>query len=413
MLRVKGVIQASDDPRPIVIHGVQRIFHPPVRLHSWKSEPGTRIVVIGEKSAEHAVAEITEALREAVLASAPAPARKADRMTIPVIERDQDMKIGWIGVGRMGAPMAARLLRAGHDVAIWNRTRAKAETEELKGAKIVDSRSELADVDVLFTMLNTGKDVADVCFGPEGMFRDGLKSVPKLLVDSSTIGMDELAEIRRGLDRLGVRFLAAPVSGNPKCVRAGKFCCVVSGPKDAYELVKPLLVTMAPRGAAYAGEGELARMCKIAVNLLLAVTAENMMEVTLLAQKAGVKRSAFLQFLNDSVVGSTFTRYKTPALVNLDWTTTFPLGGQRKDVDLGLALARQHEVPMPITAAVREMFQAHFGIAKTKSNPEAYLAQDFATLFETMALIAGVKLESENVEVSDGLEPDGATPARS
>ena len=323
------------------------------------------------------------------------------------------MKIGWIGVGRMGAPMAARLLRAGHDVAIWNRTRAKAETEELRGAKIVDSRSELADVDVLFTMLNTGKDVADVCFGPEGMFRDGLKSVPKLLVDSSTIGMDELAEIRRGLDRLGVRFLAAPVSGNPKCVRAGKFCCVVSGPKDAYELVKPLLVTMAPRGAAYAGEGELARMCKIAVNLLLAVTAENMMEVTLLAQKAGVKRSAFLQFLNDSVVGSTFTRYKTPALVNLDWTTTFPLGGQRKDVDLGLTLARQHEVPMPITAAVREMFQAHFGIAKTKSNPEAYLAQDFATLFETMALIAGVKLESESVEVSDGLEPDGATPARS
>ena len=323
------------------------------------------------------------------------------------------MKIGWIGVGRMGAPMAARLLRAGHDVAIWNRTRAKAETEELRGAKIVDSRSELADVDVLFTMLNTGRDVADICFGPEGMFRDGLKSVPKLLVDSSTIGMDESAEIRRGLDRLGVRFLAAPVSGNPKCVRAGKFCCVVSGPKDAYELVKPLLVTMAPRGAAYAGEGELARMCKIAVNLLLAVTAENMMEVTLLAQKAGVKRSAFLQFLNDSVVGSTFTRYKTPALVNLDWTTTFPLGGQRKDVDLGLALARQHEVPMPITAAVREMFQAHFGIAKTKSNPEAYLAQDFATLFETMALIAGVKLESESVEVSDGLEPDGATPARS
>ena len=322
------------------------------------------------------------------------------------------MKIGWIGVGRMGAPMAARLVRAGHDVSIWNRTRSKAETEELKGAKVVASRSELADADVLFTMLNTGKDLIDVCFGSEGMFRDGLKSMPKLLVDSSTIGMDESAEVRKGLDRLGVKFLAAPVSGNPKCVRAGKFCCVVSGPKDAYEQVKPLLLTIAPRGAAYAGEGELARMCKIAVNLLLAVTVENMMEVTLLAQKAGVKRSAFLQFLNDSVVGSTFTRYKTPALVNLDWTTTFPLGGQRKDVDLGLALARQHEVPMPITAAVREMFQAHFGVAKTKPNPEAYLAQDFATLFETMALIAGVKLESENVQVSDGLEPEGAATAR-
>ena len=322
------------------------------------------------------------------------------------------MKIGWIGVGRMGAPMAARLVRAGYDVSIWNRTRAKAETAELKGAKIVAARSELADVDVLFTMLNTGKDLADVCFGQEGMFRDGLKQTPKMLVDCSTIGMDELADVRKGLDKLGVKFLAAPVSGNPKCVRSGKFCCVVSGPRDAYDQVKELLIAIAPRGATYAGDGELARMCKIAVNLLLAVTIENMMEVTLLAQKAGVKRSAFLAFLNDSVVGSTFTRYKTPALVNLDWTTTFPLAGQRKDVDLGLALARQHEVPMPVTAAVREMFQAHFGVAKTKPNPEAYLAQDFATLFETMALIAGVKLESEGVEVSDGLEPEGASPAR-
>ena len=317
------------------------------------------------------------------------------------------MKIGWIGVGRMGAPMAARLVKAGYDVSIWNRTRAKAETAELKGAKVVASRSELAGVDVLFTMLSTGKDVADVCFGAEGMFRDGLKHMPKMLVDCSTIGMDESADIRKGLDKLGVKFLAAPVSGNPKCVRAGKFCCVVSGPKDAYETVKPLLLAIAPRGAAYAGEGELARMCKIAVNLMLAVVSENMMEVTLLAQKAGVPRHAFLQFLNDSVMGSTFTRYKTPALVNLDWTTTFPLGGQRKDVDLGLALARQLEVPMPITAATREMVQAHFGVGKSKPDPEAYIAQDFAALFETMALIAGVKLESENVQLSDGLEPEG------
>ena len=152
-------------------------------------------------------------------------------------------------------------------------------------------------------MLNTGKDVAEVCFGAEGMFRDGLKQTPKMLVDCSTIGMDESAEVRKGLDKLGVKFLAAPVSGNPKCVRAGKFCCVVSGPKDAYETVKPLLLAIAPRGATYAGEGELARMCKIAVNLMLAVVNDNMMEITLLAEKAGVKRSAFLAFLNDSVDG--------------------------------------------------------------------------------------------------------------
>jgi 3-hydroxyisobutyrate dehydrogenase len=311
------------------------------------------------------------------------------------------MKIGWIGVGRMGAPMAARLLRAGHDVSIWNRTRAKAETEELKGAKIVASRSELAGVDVLFTMLSTGKDVAEVCFGAEGMFRDGLKQTPKMLIDCSTIGMDESAEIRKGLDKLGVKFLAAPVSGNPKCVRAGKFCCVVSGPKDAYETVKPLLLAIAPRGATYAGEGELARMCKIAVNLMLAVVNANMAEITLLSEKAGVKRSAFLSFLNDSVMGSTFTRYKTPAFVNLDWTTTFPAAGQRKDMDLGLSMARQLEVPMPVTAATRELLQSHIGA--TKGGPE----QDFAALFNTLATLSGAKPVSENLQLSDGLEPEG------
>jgi 3-hydroxyisobutyrate dehydrogenase len=316
------------------------------------------------------------------------------------------MKIGWIGVGRMGAPMAARLLGAGYPLAIWNRTPAKAKTEELKGATVVDSRAGLADVDVLFTMLSTGKDVLDVCFGADGMFRDGLGTMPKLLVDCSTIGMDESAEVRAGLARRGVPFLASPVSGNPKCVRAGKFCCVASGPRAAYDKVKPLLLAIAPRGATYAGEGELARMCKIAVNILLAVTNENMMEVTLLAQKAGIARHAFLEFLNGSVVGSIFTRYKTPALVNLDFTTTFPPTGQRKDLDLGLALARELEVPMPVTAATREMLQAHIGIGRTQPDPEAFIGRDFAAMFETMALIAGVKLESEDVAVSDGLEPE-------
>src|SRR5262245_45545540 len=122
------------------------------------------------------------------------------------------MKIGWIGVGRMGAPMAARLLHAGYGVSVWNRTRSKAEPLAAAGATIVDKVEELAGVDVLFTMLNTGKDVIDVCFGANGMFRDGLKTMPKMLVDASTIGTDESAEVRQRLDKLGVKFLAAPVS---------------------------------------------------------------------------------------------------------------------------------------------------------------------------------------------------------
>jgi 3-hydroxyisobutyrate dehydrogenase len=126
----------------------------------------------------------------------------------------------------------------------------------------------------------------------------------------------------------------------------------------------------------------------------------------LLAQKAGVPRHAFLEFLNNSVMGSVFTRYKTPALVNLDWTTTFPPTGMRKDIDLGLSIARELGMPMPVTSAAREVLQSHFGAAQLQPDPTAYLQKDFAALLETLALSAGVKLESENIAVSDGLEPE-------
>jgi 3-hydroxyisobutyrate dehydrogenase len=138
-----------------------------------------------------------------------------------------------------------------------------------------------------------------------------------------------------------------------------------------------------------------------------------MIEVTLLAEKAGVPRHAFLEFLNNSVVGSIFTRYKTPALVNLDWTTTFTPTGMSKDMDLGLSIARDLGVPMPVTSAAREVLQSHFGAAQLKPDPAAYLQGDFAALLETLALLAGIKLDSENVAVPDGLEPELDAPPRS
>jgi 3-hydroxyisobutyrate dehydrogenase len=161
---------------------------------------------------------------------------------------------------------------------------------------------------------------------------------------------------------------------------------------------------IAPQGVSYVGEGELARVCKIAHNVMLGVVIENLIEITLLTNKMGVPRHAFLAFLNNGVMGSMFTRYKTPALVNLDWTTTFTPELLRKDLDLGLALGREMDVPMPVTAATREMLQSHFGAAMLQKNPEEYIQKDFAALAETMALAAGMKLEPENKNVGTGLE---------
>jgi 3-hydroxyisobutyrate dehydrogenase len=118
----------------------------------------------------------------------------------------------------------------------------------------------------------------------------------------------------------------------------------------------------------------------------------------------GVPRHAFLAFLNNGVMGSMFTRYKSPALVNCDWTTTFTPELLRKDLDLGLELGRDMDVPLPVTAAAREVLQTHFGAALLQKDPGAYLQKDFAALAETMALAAGMKLESENENVPTGLE---------
>jgi 3-hydroxyisobutyrate dehydrogenase len=313
-------------------------------------------------------------------------------------------RIGWIGMGRMGYAMAERLVAAGLDVSIWNRTRAKAEPLAKKGGKIVDKLTDLRGVDVLFSIVSTGKDVKEVYFGPAGVFSGGSGKVPPVVVDCSTIAVEDSADIREKLRAHGSDFVASPISGNAKVIKAGKLSAVTSGPEAAFRKVQEIIEVFAPAGVSYVGEGELARVCKIAHNVMLGVVIENLIEITLLANKMGVPREAFLRFMNNSVMGSMFTRYKAPALVNLDWTTTFTPELLRKDLDLGLELGREYDVPMPVTAATREVLQSHFGAATLKPDPKAYLEKDFAALMETMALTAGIKLESENKNVPTGLE---------
>ena len=311
-------------------------------------------------------------------------------------------RIGWIGMGRMGYPMAERLLKAGYDVSIWNRTRSKAEPLAKIGGKVVDKLSDLSGMDVVFSIVAEGKDVEQVYFGKEGVL--STNKTPPIFVDCSTIAVEESVEIRKRLKERGADFICAPVSGNAKVIKAGKLSSVCSGPEASYKKVEEMIKVYAPKGVSYVGDGELARVCKIAHNVMLGVVIQNLIEITLLTNKMGVPRHAFLSFLNNGVMGSMFTAYKSPALVNLDWTTTFTPELLRKDIDLGLELGREMGVPMPVTAAAREVLQSHFGAATLKSDPEKYLAGDFAALIETMALASGMKLEPENKNVPTGLE---------
>jgi 3-hydroxyisobutyrate dehydrogenase-like beta-hydroxyacid dehydrogenase len=299
------------------------------------------------------------------------------------------MKLGWIGTGRMGYAMAERLAKAGCDIAVWNRTRAKADPLAKYGAKVVDKLVELASREIVFVMVSTWEDVKEVV----GTLLSGTAR-PQMLVECSSISLEGSAELRKMLSEKKVQYLAAPVSGNAKVIKAGKLTFVVSGPKAAYEAAKPYLDMMGT-GSSYVGEGELARIAKICHNVMLGVVIQNLSEITILAQKAGMPRHAFLDFLNKSVMGSMFTRYKTPALVNLDFHVTFTPKLLRKDLDLGLDAGREFEVPMPLTSLTRDLLQQMIGQGLTE--------QDFSTLLLMQAKASGIDLKPENVAVSDGL----------
>ena len=301
-------------------------------------------------------------------------------------------RIGWIGAGRMGFPMAERLAKAGASVTVYNRTRAKAEPLTKSGVTLADRPVDLASCDIVFTIVSASDDLKQVTLG-EGGVLTGDKT-PKILIDCSTVSEEASSEVRAVAQKRGTKMLASPVSGNGKVVKAGKLSVVVSGPKDAYETALPYLERLG-QGVSYVGEGELARMVKICHNVFLGIVIQSLVEVTVLAEKGGVPRHAFLDFINKSVMGSTFTRYKSPALVNLDFGVTFTPTLLRKDLDLGLSAGRKTGTPMPVTALTREIIQSLVGLGFGES--------DFATLLVQEARNAGLELKPENVAVDDGL----------
>jgi 3-hydroxyisobutyrate dehydrogenase len=317
------------------------------------------------------------------------------------MSKDNGRRLGWAGAGRMGQALAARLLAAGHDVAVYNRTRAKTESLAEAGAVVVDAPAALADRDVVFTMVAGPEDFKEVVLGADGILA-GDGSGPSVIVDLTTVSPEASSEVRDRAARRGVALLAAPVSGNPKVVKAGRVTLVVSGPRAAYDEVEPLL-TLLGAGVTYVGDGERARLAKICHNLMLGVVAQCMAEIVVLAEKGGMSRNDFLEFLNGSVMGSMFTRYKTPAYVNLDFTPTFTPLLLRKDFDLGMQAARELDVPMPVAAAAQQTVQALIGSGHTD--------EDFAALLEQQARASGLDLVSENADIDEGLEIREPAPA--
>jgi len=292
--------------------------------------------------------------------------------------------LGWLGTGRMGTAMAGRLIKAGHHVAVWNRTAAKAEALAEQGAAVAGSIAELAERDIVFVMVSTPADLEEVVLGAGGLL--GAVRRPAVIVDCSTVDADSSQRVRAAVVAAGGQFLAAPVSGNPHVVAEGGAILVASGPRPTYDLVRPYLDAIG-QVSVYVGAAEQARLVKLCSNLYLGLIVQSLSEVTALAEKAGVPRGAFLDFLNSTVLGTDWVRKRTPDLLALDWTPTFTTELLRKDFDLGLAAARQYEVTMPLAGSVFQLLQAAIG--------RGYRDADFLSLFEVEAASSGLDIRRQ------------------
>jgi len=152
----------------------------------------------------------------------------------------QQMTVGWIGLGNMGAPLATRLVKAGYDVHVWNRTAAKAQPLVDEGASVGETVRDLAQREVVFSMVSASKDLEQVMLDPEVGLLTG-ESVPRIVVDCSTVSVETSKKIREAAAERGTRFFAAPVSGNGKVVAAGKLSVVCSGDEETFQLVQPMI----------------------------------------------------------------------------------------------------------------------------------------------------------------------------
>jgi 3-hydroxyisobutyrate dehydrogenase-like beta-hydroxyacid dehydrogenase len=258
---------------------------------------------------------------------------------------------------------------------------------------LVDRPADLAGCDIVFTMVSTADDLRAVLTGPNGLLTRAPKA-PRILVELSTIATEESAQIRDLAACAGCDMLVVPVSGNDVVARAGRLSVMASGPRAAFDTVAPYVACFGT-SVTYVGEGDVARVVKICHNLYLGIMYEGLAEVTLLAEKHGVPRHVLLDVINKSVLGSTFSRYKTPVIANLDYTVTFTNALMRKDLDLGLAAARGAGVTLPATQVVRDLVQASIDDGRAEA--------DYTIMLDKLAQRAGMTLVSEQVPVGDGL----------
>jgi len=289
--------------------------------------------------------------------------------------------VGWIGLGNMGVPMSKNLLKAGHDVTVWNRTKSKADEVLAEGAKWADSPKEIAEkCDFIITMIADGPTLQAVVLGENGVAA-GL-SAGKIVIDMSTVAPEESARVNEEIESKGCKFLRAPVTGSTVVAQNAMLGVLASGDKAAYEKALPLFEAMG-KNQFYLGKDEEARVMKLALNIMIGTTMQMMAEGVVLAEKAGLDVAQVCEVMAGSAVGSPLVGYKTATVTEGVYNPAFSVNLMMKDFDLAFDTAKQYGVALPVTAVTRQAFAA----AAASGRGE----KDIAVLTQVLEDMCGVK----------------------
>jgi 3-hydroxyisobutyrate dehydrogenase-like beta-hydroxyacid dehydrogenase len=266
------------------------------------------------------------------------------------------MRVAVLGLGHMGAPIAERLEQAGHELAVWNRSPAPLEPFEQRGvARLTQPLDAWSYAEFVVTMLADDDAVKAVTLGPAGLLAtDG--QLNGTLVDMSTISAGTSAQIAEACDQRGVRYLRAPVSGNPSVVVTGNLGIIISGPRKAYEAASATLREIGPK-LFYVGPGDESRIVKLALNLMIGGTTQLLAEALVLAEKHGLERASMLEVIAGSAIGSPYVKYKQETLLSGDYSSTFTAKLLHKDLGLALEAAHDASVPLPVTALTQQLVE--------------------------------------------------------
>ena len=268
----------------------------------------------------------------------------------------------------MGSAMGERLLDAGYDLFVYNRTPEKAEALAARGAAVAGSVAELVrQVELVVTSLSNDEALAEVAAGVVSSARPGT-----VLVDTSTVSATVSARVASLAEAASVQYLRAPVSGNPTVVRAGNLSFIVSGASETLARAEPVLKAIGPT-IHHVGTAEQARVVKLAINLMIAGLAQLMSEALVLGEAAGVSRESLLEVMGSSAVGAPFVKYKTEPLLRDDFSATFTTALMEKDIDLVLDAAGESGVELPVARELKSLLR--------ETIEAGYADDDFMSLF--------------------------------